>query len=624
MKEYFNEEEMEYLKKTNNKKVFKFVLERLKLENLSKENFFEMVKIIPEDQVKKIWDNEVFPKLVLEEAPTTENKFINFIEKTPLATLKIKTYSDYELYLGTTENEKKEVFYTTNYYLRVVNGNFFDKYVVSFTDEDGIHEETSTKLRMAINLRINYAYREGDSVYVSYNVGKNMTEGKERINEINQVVDVIRSIYHLSPKDCYYLRLYLDSVVPDFLKFDRPSHNISIENDIIHIDYPINFDEKKALEGLIKVYDVTVQKELMSFLSLYAPILPFNEELRKREMKMYLPLIMGQSGGGKSSMVKFIIVKGFDNPKAEKSEDDIFTRASFRENFTQSSMPIMIDEITEQTMFKLYGAMKNLATGRGTHSRGRPQGGLNEWKLKSIPIFTTNENIYIDSGMETRFFKLISNDVEGDIQKWREAKKEVPVGYQYIFLKEFDGMSIDEMEKGIIKYVKRDEDFAYAYQLFVKEIMDKVFERYNLKCPFKPIKKLVVDDNDWYVVFGQFIKQQYEEHITMGHPYLKLNSDYELGKDGYFWVTKIGFQKFLKIFQRCPYRVMSSFAMNSPKTTFDFVYKKKRVCGSKNPLYVIGVREKNENEKQVELTIADNTKKQLDSIIEKENIQSDK
>ena len=600
--DYLNNEQKEYCQQNQTASILKFVASRLILENVDEQTYLSIMKeSFPdiENDYKTFYRHEVIPRLSLRDFESDVD-FTSFIEATPLATLKINTFSDYRLSIGTEVNTKKDVTYLNEYFIQVVDGKFYDRIVTTFESEDGESTQINTKLKLSIRLRVKYAYNDGDTTYIAYRIGK---DKKDRINEISQTIDTIKSLYHLSAKDCYAIKLYFDDVIPKYLKFDKPTDaRISMVDGIVHINYPIVFDEKKALQALIDMYKVTTQKELMNFLMLYTPITPLNVQLRQKEMIMYLPLALGKGGAGKSSMVKTIVVKGFDNPDAEKSEDDIFTKASFRENFSKSIFPIMIDEITQPTMQRIYGSMKNLATGKGTHSRGRPIGGLNEWTLTSIPIFTANETIYIDSGLERRFFKIIANDADNNIQQWRKAKEHLPDGFLYMFLKEIDGMPIDIIADKIIQNVTHDEDYVYAYQLFIREIMNNVFKRNGLECPFEPVRKVVYDDDDWYVAFGQFVMQNVYDHKAGNNTYLKESFDFEVdNKTDEVYITKLGFQKFLKLFPKCPFRTASTFAINSPDSNFNITYKKKRVCHSKNPIHVISVYEKGE-EIQVKLT----------------------
>lgn len=602
---YLKDEEKQYCIDNQNTALMKFIGSRLILENIDEEHYLSIMKELfstLESEYRSLFKNEVLPKIGLQDynvETIMQNDFEAFIAATPLASLKITTYSDYRLLIGNAVNTKKGITYSIEYYIQVVNGNLYDRIITTFEDDDGEQNLINSKLKLSIKLRIRYAYSDGDTTYIAYRIGN---DKKDRINEVSQAIETLRSLYHLSPKDCYALKLYFDDILPKFLQYDKPSDaRVSVVDNILHINYPIQFNEKEALEALINMYKITTQKELMNFLMLYVPITPLNVELRKRDFIMYLPLALGKGGAGKSAMVKTIVVNGFDNPDAEKSEDDIFTKASFRENFSKSIFPIMVDEITQTTMERIYGSMKNLATGKGTHSRGRPAGGLNEWTLSSIPVFTANESIYIDSGLERRFFKLIANDVDDNVQEWRKAKEKLPAGYLYMFLKELDGMSMDTLVNEIIKNVKHDEDYIYAYQVFIKTVFDKVFEKYGLECPFEPVRKTVYDDDDWYVTFGQFIMQNVYDYRAGNNAYLREGFDFENDdKTGEIYVTKLGFQKFLRMFPKCPVKNASSFAINAPRNNYIFSYKKKRVCHAKNPIHVISVYEKGE-EIQVKL-----------------------
>lgn len=599
---YISDEQEEMMRENQSEALVRFVCSRLILENISEEEYRKLTDVFTQyrDLINYLWKHEVFPKPSWNEPESAglagmEVNIDEFIENTPLATLKISTYADYRLYLGTGVKTQKGELISTDYYLQIVSGNIYERYEFEGDESSSV----STKLKFAINFRMKYAYMDGDTKYIAYRIGK---DRKDRIEEESQAIDTIRSLYHLAPKDLYNLKQYLDEIIPEFLKYDKPTDTrIAIIDGVIHVNSPYDFNEKEVLQALIDTRKVTTQKELMDFLSLYVPITPFNVELRKNELIMYFPLAMGKGGTGKSAMVKLITVKGFDNPDAEKSEDNIYTKASFRGEFSKSIFPIMIDEITQTTMMRIYGSMKNLATGSGKHSRGRPQGGLNEWTLTSIPIFTSNEMIYIDSGMERRFFKIIADNADNNIQEWRGAKANIPNGYQYLFLKELDGIRVSDMINEIVSQVETDDDYVYAYQMFIKKRMERVFERNGLKCPFEPVKKVVFDDDDWYEAFGTFVNENTDYALNGTSPYLKAGYDYEVSQDGYTYVTKLGFQKFLRVFSKCPFKTASTFAINAPITRYDIVYRKKRVCGSKNPIHVIGVREIGQEERVVRL-----------------------
>jgi hypothetical protein len=608
---YLNTDEIEYCKAHQEENLMKYIGTRLILNNTTEEEYLAiMEECFPKLNYRELLNKEVIPKLAMDSPEYEGFSFKNFVVNTPLATLKISCYSDWEKVMGISTNTKDGIDYTVRYLIKVIDGRFYESILTVFEDKNGEqHEMVNTKLKFVIHLRIKYAYMDGKQTMVVYRIGR---DKEDRIEEITKAVNTIKDIYHLSPKDAYHLMQYFDDVIPDFLKFDKPEDShIAVIYDTIKVNYPVAFNEKEVLEALIHTYNITSQKEIMSVLSLYIPITVFSVQLRKADMIMPLPIILGKGGMGKSAMVKLIVVTGFGIPENEKSEDDIFTKASFRETFSKGIFPILIDEITQQTMLRIYGSMKTLSTGRGSHSRGRPSGGLNEWVVTSVPVFTSNEMIYIDSGMERRFLKLIANDIDNNIQEWRKAKEKIPEGYQYIFLKELDGVKISDMISGILKYVQKDVDFAYAYQMYVKEIMDKVFRKYGLECPFTPIRKTVTDDDDWYITFGQFVTAQYNRYKADQPTYLDFRVDYDyIEGDKSLYVSKLGFQKFLKMFSRCPYRNANTFAINAPDTEYEISYVKKRVCSSKNPIHVIKVREKGE-EVQAVLTVDEQLKKKL-------------
>lgn len=582
---YLTEEQKEIVAK--DQKVLEYVWARLYLSNIQPEEISAIVG-------QTGFGNREF-KPYLKYADM--EGFEEFDAKTPLATLKIQTYSNYEYSIGiSTNTDKNGNPMETEQFLMVSNGNLYEKTVTIVESERGSSEVIHSKIRAKINLRIFYTYYDGDSVYVAYRVGR---DRKTRIEELNIAITTIKGLYNLSARDGYLLKLYLEEVSKEFLKYDKPVDSaLSIINGEISVTVPTELtneaNEKATLEALFNLYNITTQKQSFNLLALYSPILPLNMELRKRDCIVHIPMLIGKAGAGKSALAKLFVVNGFNNPEADRTEDNIYTKASFRELFSRNTLPIMIDEITAPVLTRIAGSIKSLATGSGKHSRGRIGGGLNEWQMLSIPVFTSNEMIYIDAGIERRLIKVIADDTkDNNIALWREYKAKVVDGFQYLILREMNGMNIDDFVMGIVRNVKKDEDFVVEYEKYILNIYRKLADKYGLECPFEVVEKLVFDDDDWYVAFGRFIEQNWEDEQNMNRPYLKRNGDYDkIGET--FYVTKLGFQKFLKLFSRCPYRTASTFAINAPAGEYAISYVKKRVCGSKNPQHVIAVTPKEE------------------------------
>lgn len=149
--DYLNNEQKEYCQQNQTASILKFVASRLILENVDEQTYLSIMKeSFPdiENDYKTFYRHEVIPRLSLRDFESDVD-FTSFIEATPLATLKINTFSDYRLSIGTAVNTKKDVTYLNEYFIQVVDGKFYDRIVTTFESEDGESTQINTKLKLS-------------------------------------------------------------------------------------------------------------------------------------------------------------------------------------------------------------------------------------------------------------------------------------------------------------------------------------------------------------------------------------------------------------------------------------------------------------------------------------------
>ena len=353
-------------------------------------------------------------------------QFVEFNEYTALGMLREDLYHRGRTIVisnNTTDEVEQEIS------LAYKNGNIYKNTLeINYEKDKSIH---NTSLVASLGLVIKNAFIEGGTVFLMFRMP---FDKEDQIVEFDVAVEKISSIARLSTSQTHFLWRLLVGIVEDFIKIGDRNFN---ENGIYVSDGKIKvvsskYDTKKILESLKKLYEATDDgmKPIFSNTLLYSAIIPLNESFRQKEYIVPAMLIYGKAGDGKSAIAKLCIVKGYGNRFLDKTEQDVATLASMRENFSRTNLPLLIEEISEKAMEKHVGYLKSALTGTGSASRGRKTGGNLTWHTRTIPVYTSNEGISIDSGMNRRLFKMHSySSVNKNVSVWKNIYNEIPDGF---------------------------------------------------------------------------------------------------------------------------------------------------------------------------------------------------
>lgn len=460
-------------------------------------------------------------------------------------------------------------------YYEYKKGNLYErKEIVDLSKEE---ESTQIKLMSSLELIIKNAFHEGNSVYLVYK----MPFKDEATEEFDIAIEKISNIARLNTSQSHFLWRLLIGISSEFLKLDSRIYTdngvyVSDKIKVIAKDLP----EKPVLENLIKLYNLTDKgmRNILSNTFLYSMFIPLNEPFRARDYIVPALLIYGRGGDGKSAIVRLCTVKGYGNRFLDKTEQDVATVASMRENFSKTNLPLLIDEISEKAMEKHIGYLKSALTGMGSASRGRITGGNKEWKTRTIPIYTSNEAINIDSGANRRLFKMQSKSIEPKrISNWKDVYNELPDGFMYIFLKRLDGKAVADIVKETVSGVNTDDELSYAYMKYMQNIADSVFKEYGLENPFRVSNIREEDESDIYNAFIDYFASAYDMYPNITKA--RAGADYavEDAQDGrHYYITAKGYGYFRKDFPAAPVYT-TTFVNNAPKmddVVFEYITKK--------------------------------------------------
>ncbi|WP_343577719.1 hypothetical protein, partial [Mycobacterium sp.] len=594
----FSENEIKTIK---DKELENYVLERLYLSGFSKEELEETAKLL-DTELK----NEYLP--IDTPHDELEDLIPDFFNNTKISDIKIQLYSGHLIIYSDvketrTDKNGNEFEVHTYYGLKTVWGKIFQYLETDIVGEGDTQIQKMLKPKLPIKIRLVNVYLNMNTYYIQYRIGK---DRKDRTNTEEDAINDIISEYHLTNKEAFLLKIYFDECITLLLPFSLKSNEpFYIKDGIISVNYPINYDIKEELQNITKLYNITTQKKIMSLLFNYAPLLLFEKYLKEDDLKIYFPYISGKSEEGKSAMSKFVICNGFDNFSLELSGENLRTLASMRNNLSSTIYPVVINEITQDIFAKIYPALKDLSTGSAIQSRGALGWKNKTWELTSIPIFTSNEEIYIDSGISSRLIVVHPEAGKNDIISWYNNKKKINNGFLFILLKELNDKNVDEITSGIMKLIEAGFEPFIAYQTFINNMWKDIFKRNGLECPFTIVQR-EEQETDWYEIFISYVKEQIKKAENLSYSTYMEGYDYIIEKDD-IYITKIGFMKFLKAFN-CPYRNMLSFAENND-TSIKIEYVKRRIKSFKNPVHVLKVKEIED----IQLSL--NTDNQLESKI---------
>ena len=461
--------------------------------------------------------------------------------------------------------------------LEYKSGNIYKNILeINYEKDKTIH---NTSLVASLGLVIKNAFVEGGTVYLIFRMP---FDKEDQMVEFDIAVEKISSIARLSTSQTHFLWRLLVGVVEDFLKIGDRNFN---ENGIYISDGKIKvvstqYDTRKVLENLKKLYEATDEgmKPIFSNTFLYSAMIPLNEPFRQKEYIVPALLIYGKAGDGKSAIAKLCIVKGYGNRFLDKTEQDVATLASMRENFSRTNLPLLIEEISEKAMEKHVGYLKSALTGTGSASRGRKTGGNITWHTRTIPVYTSNEGISIDSGMNRRLFKMHSfSSVNKNVSVWKNIYNEIPDGFMYAIAQVYNGKNIDDLIKECVSTVSSDEDIIYSYITYMEKLVSDLYKSYGMESPFKSYRIREQDEQDLYNAFIDYFTIADNEYDTKGR--VKLNVDFVTvdNKDSTdFYITAKGYGIFKKDYPRAP-EYLTTFVDNAPQTeeiSFKYVFKR--------------------------------------------------
>ena len=445
-------------------------------------------------------------------------------------------------------------------------------------DGDTLQDDS---LIASLDLKIRNIYTDLTQTYIVYRLP---LDRQDRTEELQTALDKIKGTAFLSQTQTNALWRLLTDIAPEFLELNRDikTQGVTIRNGTIEVTIDPTFDAVKIINQLVKLYEVTEDKNAFNFLLLYTPFTVFGYEFRKTNLIVPFVIYYGGGGVGKSALTRKMVVKGLNNPQADLTEQDVWTLAAFRERMMGGNYPKFIDEVSADWMMKYSSHLKAMTTGKGSSSRGKRVGGVNQWDTTATPFFVSNEYITDQYAFNRRAFLLLAEGRADSMNPaiWLDAARKIPDGFLYIFLNELNGKNIEDVMDGIVATVHNDEDYVFSYLSYMLNIVKAVFERHGIKCPFELPHKDEVEYR-WEEIFMDYLLQQ--KHANdygelRDKNYLKKDEDFRYTEDRrtgdiVFEIKKIGYEKFLNSFHRCPYKDMKTFSLNAGGKNFEYAQK---------------------------------------------------
>lgn len=474
-------------------------------------------------------------------------------------------------------------------YLIYKEGDFYNRTVTYKNDV----EEVSDNLIASLDFKIRNMYSEISQTIMVYRLP---LDRKDRIEELQSALDTIKATAFLTVGQTNALWKLLTTIAPEFLELNQNvrTEGVTIHNGIIQVTVDPSFIAKSILTSLSSLYDVVVDKNAFNFMFLYSMFLPFAYEFRKRNFIVPYPLYYGGGGVGKSALTRKFIVKGLNNPNGDLTEQDVYTLASFRNHMSSNTYPKFIDEVSMEVLLKYASHLKAMTTGKGTSSRGKRLGGNNQWETTATPVFVSNEYISDQYAFNRRAYLLLA---EGQVNqmnpaKWRKYSNNLPDGFLYLFLDKLNGISIEDFVEDVVGNVTSDEEYIIAYLTYMLNIVRELYKEYDIPCPFE-LPHRDEAEYRWEEIMKDYLVQQ-RNHDKYGEfkdkNKLIIDMDYRyFQRDGYveYQLKRIGYEKFLNMFPRCPYKDLKTFAINA--STTDFKYKQLSWDGSSQRILLVKV-----------------------------------
>ncbi|MEM0142380.1 MAG: hypothetical protein QXL94_00295 [Candidatus Parvarchaeum sp.] len=503
--------------------------------------------------------------------------FPEFLDETVLGELVENIYYDGKQVLI---NETK----TSQRFLIYLEGNLYERIIKEEKNDDGEEQEVETdKLISALGMIIRNIYIDGNQTYIQYRLP---LDRQDKIEEFSMALDKIKTLAYLSTSETHALWKLLTEIAPSFFKLNKAIklEGFSVHDGKIEVTVDPTFNKKEVLEQLVNLYNLSADKNAFNFMLLYAPFSLMGYEFRKRNYLVQFVIYYGGGEKGKSILTRKFVVNGLNNEAGDLTEQDIYTLAAFRDHMSSSIYPRFIDEVSMYTMMNYSSHLKAMTTGKGTASRGRRTGGHNQWETLATPFFVSNEYLSDQYAFNRRAFMLIAESEPDKMQpsEWRKVSKKIPDGFLYIFLAALNGKKIDSIIDEVTSNVEKEEDYTTAYLAYMLKIVKTVYAENGVECPFHLPKKEEAEYR-WEEIFQDYLVQQKTAYERLDHRdrnSLIPEEDYRVITDGNYYIfqiKRIGYEKFLNAFHRCPYKDMKTFALNAG--TPDFSYSQKHWGG---------------------------------------------
>ncbi|MEM0050493.1 MAG: hypothetical protein QXW39_08200, partial [Candidatus Bathyarchaeia archaeon] len=404
--------------------------------------------------------------------------------------------------------------------------------------------------------------------YIPQVAEKETEEKKERIREaikgkmdegsVDDVIDDISSVE----------KLKLVTPSETYLKFSGELPSLPSIDDIA--------------EDLLKLYEITTDKEAFIIAFSYSLFAPLAAIVRKRRLFFPNLIFLGLPETGKNSLLNLFLAKMWGADENIMVTQDFKTDFASLKNLQGSGLPLVINDLQQSEYQKLEPFLLEGAMNPKGGSRGLPS--LDVQKFDTMRGIAISSNFLSIGGMEftSRFFiHQLTEIQEGNAEEWNRIAEKLENG-MYPIAKEFLKYINENMDLDTFLDYFRENRLSVKQTIldFGVSVLRKVFSRVAPSVIIPTIKYQEYLD-DYLTLFAGWVqlalrKMQKEtnyyerdydsrETITIRYEnslYIREGTDSE-GKKEYI-VFPLAWTEFLKKYPEFPFKSMDAFARAYP------------------------------------------------------------